>query len=310
MALHFDLVDLRLFVFIAEESNLTRAAARAHLSLPAASMRVKHLEQAIGVKLLNRESQGVSLRPPGRTLLHHARKVLGQLESLRGDLQEYAEGVKGHVRVQANTTAITEFIPPVLSAFLLSHPDVNTDLRERLSHDIVRAVNEGTADIGIVADSVDTAGLQAMPYRQDRLVLAASARHPLARKRALDFAATLDYDYVALHEGSAIHSFLAQAAAQLRRPLKIRTQVSSFEAVCRMIAADVGIGILPESAARRHAASLDIRLVRLSNDWAARNLLICVRELDSLPLFARHLIAMLEADGRGEASPPRARPQR
>ncbi|KMN33175.1 MULTISPECIES: LysR substrate-binding domain-containing protein [Chromobacterium] len=305
--MHFDLVDLRLFVFIAEESSLTRAAARAHLSLPAASMRVKHLEQALGVQLLNRESQGVSLRPPGRTLLHHARKVLNQLESLRGDLQEYATGIKGHVRVLANTTAITEFIPPVLSAFLLSHPDVNTDLRERLSRDIVRAVRDGTADIGIVADSADTSGLQVMPYRQDRLVLAAAARHPLARRRSLDFAATLDYDYIALHEGSAIHSFLTQAATQLRRPLKIRTQVSSFEAVCRMIAADVGIGILPESAARRHACSLDLQLVRLSNVWAVRNLLICVRELDKLPLFARQLIAMLEADGRGEALPPRPR---
>lgn len=305
--MHFDLVDLRLFVFIAEESSLTRAAARAHLSLPAASMRVKHLEQALGVQLLNRESQGVSLRPPGRTLLHHARKVLNQLESLRGDLQEYATGIKGHVRVLANTTAITEFIPPVLSAFLLSHPDVNTDLRERLSRDIVRAVRDGTADIGIVADSADTSGLQVMPYRQDRLVLAAAARHPLARRRSLDFAATLDYDYIALHEGSAIHSFLTQAATQLRRPLKIRTQVSSFEAVCRMIAADVGIGILPESAARRHACSLDLQLVRLSNVWAVRNLLICVRELDKLPLFARQLIAMLEADGRGEVLPPRPR---
>ena len=305
--MHFDLVDLRLFVFIAEESSLTRAAARAHLSLPAASMRVKHLEQALGVQLLNRESQGVSLRPPGRTLLHHARKVLNQLESLRGDLQEYATGIKGHVRVLANTTAITEFIPPVLSAFLLSHPDVNTDLRERLSRDIVRAVRDGTADIGIVADSADTSGLQVMPYRQGRLVLAAAARHPLARRRSLDFAATLDYDYIALHEGSAIHSFLTQAATQLRRPLKIRTQVSSFEAVCRMIAADVGIGILPESAARRHACSLDLQLVRLSNVWAVRNLLICVRELDKLPLFARQLIAMLEADGRGEALPPRPR---
>ena len=270
-------------------------------------MRVKHLEQALGVQLLNRESQGVSLRPPGRTLLHHARKVLNQLESLRGDLQEYATGIKGHVRVLANTTAITEFIPPVLSAFLLSHPDVNTDLRERLSRDIVRAVRDGTADIGIVADSADTSGLQVMPYRQDRLVLAAAARHPLARRRSLDFAATLDYDYIALHEGSAIHSFLTQAATQLRRPLKIRTQVSSFEAVCRMIAADVGIGILPESAARRHACSLDLQLVRLSNVWAVRNLLICVRELDKLPLFARQLIAMLEADGRGEALPPRPR---
>lgn len=296
MAIHFDLVDLKLFVYIAEENSLTRAAVRAHMSLPAASMRIKNLEQSIGVKLLNRETQGITLRPAGQALLHHARQVMNQLENLRGDLQEYARGIKGYIRILANTTAMTEFLPAVLSQFLVTHPDVNIDLRERLSGDIVRAVSEGTTDIGIVADSVRTEGLDVLPYRSDRLVLAVAATHELAKTKSVAFADTLDHDYIVLHEGSAIHSFLVQAANELRTQLKMRIQASSFETVCRMIEANVGIGILPESAAQRLAKSMAIHIVQLSDAWAVRNLLICVRELEALPNFARDLVDCLVAD--------------
>jgi len=296
MAIHFDLVDLRLFVYIAEENSLTRAAVRAHMSLPAASIRIKNLEQSIGTKLLNRENHGVTLRPPGLAMLHHAKQVLNQLENLRGDLQEYAQGIKGHVRVLANTTAMTEFLPAVLSNFLSTRPDVNIDLRERLSGDIVRAVSEGTADIGIVAASVHTDGLHVTPYRSDRLVLVTEQNHPLAQGATVHFADTLKYDFIGLHEGSAIHAFLANAANELRTTLRIRIQVSSFETVCRMIEANIGIGVLPESAALRHAEHMAIRIIRLSDAWAARNLLICVQDPELLPAFARDLITCLEID--------------
>jgi DNA-binding transcriptional LysR family regulator len=296
MAMHFDLVDLRLFVYIAEENSLTRAAVRAHMSVAAASMRVKNIEQSINTKLLNRESHGITLRPAGEVFLHHARQVLGQLENLSGDLQAFVQGVKGHVRIQANTTAITEFLPNVLQAFLIAHPEVNVDMRERPSSDIVRAVIDGAADIGIVADSVHTACLHVTPYRKDRLVLAVAACHPLARATSVSFAATLEYDFILLHEGSAIYAFLNRAADQLHVPLKIRIQVASFEAVCRMVEANVGIGIVPESVAKRLARNLDIRLITLSDHWAARNLLICVRDLQSLPVFAQDLLDLLLAD--------------
>jgi DNA-binding transcriptional LysR family regulator len=296
MAIHFDLVDLRLFVYIAEENSLTRAAVRAHMSVPAASMRMKNIEQSINTKLLNRESHGITLRPAGEVFLHHARQVLGQLENLSGDLQAFAQGVKGHVRIQANTTAITEFLPSVLQAFLIAHPEVNVDLRERPSSAIVRAVIDGGADIGIVADTVHTADLHVTPYRSDRLVLAVATTHPLASETSVFFTDTLAYDYIVLHEGSAIYSFLNRAADELHAPLKIRIQVGSFEAVCRMIEANVGIGILPESAAKRLARNMAIQLIPLRDAWAARDLLICVRDLQSLPIFAQHLLDLLVAD--------------
>ena len=305
--MHFDLVDLRLMVRIAEANSLTRGAESSHMSLPSASTRIKNLEESIGTKLLYRTSQGVTLTPPGQALVHHARLVLGQIESLRGDMQEYAKGVKGHLRVFANTTALGEFLPPVLRTYLLNHPDVNIDLKERLSHDIVRAVTEGQTDIGIVAGHVRTENLEVIPYRQDRLALVVPIGHPLAQIESIDFEQTLDFDHVGLHESSAIHAFLRQVCDGLHRRLPLRIQVGNFEAACRMIEASVGVGILPESAARRHAQSMAIRIVPLKDEWSIRALLVCMRKLDALPGFARDLVDLLVADARNAEALPQQR---
>lgn len=300
--MHFDLIDLKLFANIAEANSLTRGAESSHISPPAASMRIKNLEENVGTKLLYRTNQGVTLTPSGQAFLHHARAVLQQLDHLRGDLQEYAQGVKGHVRIFANTTAMTEFIPDVLRSYLATHPDINVDLRERLSHDIVRAVSDGSADIGVVAGNVRMEGLEILPCRQDRLVLAVAGGHPLAQTTSIDFSDTLNADYIGLHESSAIHSFLKLAADKLNKPLKIRIQVGNFEAVCRMIEANIGIGVLPESAAVRYARTMDIRIIRLNDDWAARNLQICVRSLRFLPSFVQELVGILAADTQMSSS--------
>lgn len=296
--MHFDLIDLRLMVHIAETSSLTRGAKTSHLSLPAVSTRIKNLEESVGAKLLYRTSQGVTLTPPGQALVHHACLVLGQIEHLRSDLQEYAKGVKGHLRVFANTTAISEFLPPVLRAYLLSHPDVNIDLRERLSHDTVRAVSEVQTDIGIVAGTVHTENLEVIPYRRDYLALVVPHLHPLANAQSVDFVQTLEFDYVGLSEASAIHSFLNRICDGLHRRMKMRIQVSNFESGCRMIEAGVGVGIFPVSAAQRHSQTMDIKLVPLNDNWALRAQLICIRSLASLPEFARNLVDMLCADAR------------
>lgn len=297
--MRFDLVDLKLFTHIAEAQSLTGGAQRSHLSLAAASTRIKNLEEHVGVKLLSRSSQGVKVTGAGETLLAHARRVLRQLEQLSGDLQEYVAGVKGHVRVFANTTAMSEFLPAVLRTYLVSHPDVTIDMQERLSPDIVRAVQEGMVDIGIIAGNVRTEGLEVMPYRRDRLVLATALSHPLAERDSVDFIDTLDYDFIGLPEASAIHNFLKRAATDLQRDLRWRVQVSNFETACRMIEANVGVGVLPASTASRHANTMALRIVPLNDEWAERKLQICVADLGALPLFARKLVDLLVEDGLG-----------
>ena len=293
MAAHFDLPDIKLFVNIAEANSLTRGAERSHMSLPAASIRIKNLEEGLGAKLLYRTSQGVTLTPPGQAFMHHARLVLQQLADLRGDLAEYVKGAKGHVRIFANTTAMAEFLPAVLPKFLASHPDVNIDLKERLSNDIVRAVSEGKVDIGIVAGNVRTEGLEILPYVEDRLVLVTSNSHALAERDEIEFVEALGHDFVGMVEASAIHGFLAQAANDLHRSIKIRIQVGNFETACRMIEANVGLGVLPFSAASRHAKSMGIQIVEIKDEWAVRKLQICVRSVQALPMFARELIELL-----------------
>ena len=298
MAIHFDLADLRLMVRIAEANSLTRGAEAAFLSLPAASTRIKNLEESVGTKLLYRTSQGVTLTPPGQAFVQHARTVLAQLEHLVADMQEYARGIKGHLRIASNTTVMSEFLPPVLSAYLRAHPDVNIDLRERLSTDIVRLVSEGQVDVGIVAGPVRTEALQALPYRSDRLVLVVASGHELAEESSVPFARTLDYDHVALPPTSALSAFLRQTGSATHRTVRIRIEVGNFETACRMIEANIGVSIMPLSSARRHAERLAISIVALEDDWSLRQQFVVVRQLESLPAFGRDLVELLIEDAR------------
>lgn len=298
MAMHFDLTDMQLMVNVATAQSMTKGAERSFLSLPAASNRVKNLETHLGTALLYRNSQGVTLTPSGEAFVAHARAVLRQLEHLRGDLREYASGVKGKVRVFANTTAMNEFMPTILGRYLGEHPDVHVELRERLSFMVVKAVADGSADIGVTAHAGGGEGLEFLPYRTDRLVLVTHENHALAAKTAVDFEETLAYDYVGLSETSAIHAFLVQAADDLGRVLRFRVEVSNFEAACRMIAADVGIGVVPETAARRYVRDLPLKTIALNDVWALRRLHICVRQFDKLPIFAKELVSLMVSDAK------------
>ena len=296
----FDLVDMRLFMNIAETNSLTQGAERSYMSLPAASMRIKNVEERLGTRLLYRNSQGVTMTTAGESFLHYAILIMQNVENLLGEMQDHASGVKGHMRIYANTNAI-EFLPSVLRTFLTAHPDVSISLRERLSTDIVRAVSEGGTDVGIVAGNVDTGDLQVLPYKRDRLVLATSVHHSLMERQKISFDETLEFDYIGLLEGSAIHAFISQAARELHKTLKVRIQVGNFEALCRMIEAGVGVGVLPNSVARRHKKNMAIHILELRDDWAVRNLKICARSFQLLPAFARELVGLLVADVAADA---------
>lgn len=291
--MRFDLSDLRLFVATGEEGSLTRAAARQHLSLAAASARIKALETQSRMPLLYREARGVRLTPAGEAFLHHARLLLLQADQLRADLHEYGGGLRGQVRVFANTTAVTDFLPEILASFLKGNPKVNVDLQEKPNADIARGVLDGRADIGIVAGPVDTLGLRRIHFSTDRLVLATSRQHRLARRRRIAFAEILDEDAVGMHSGSTLQTFLAQLTERMGKPLKLRIQLSSFDAMCRMIGAGVGVGIVPESAVLRNRDSMRLALIPLTDEWAVRERYILVRDQGRLPRFAELLIEAL-----------------
>jgi DNA-binding transcriptional LysR family regulator len=291
--MHFDLVDLNLFRHIVEAGTITHGAERAHLALAAASTRVRNMEEELGASLLVRGRQGVTPTQAGRTLLQHARAILRQAESLREDLGAYAGGAAGQIRVLSNTNALTEFLPEALSSFLASHPNVSVDLQERLSDEIVGLIAEGTADIGIVAGTVDVSALETYPFRHDRFVLVVARDHPLARRAKISFAQVLDYDFVGLDRASALQRFLAEKAAPSGQTLRLRVQLRSFDAVCRLVECNVGIGIVPETTAHRVARTMAIAVVALTDAWAMRELTICIRRLSDLPPYARQLVEHL-----------------
>ncbi len=254
--MRFDLADLSLFRDVVEAGSITRGAERAHLALAAASTRIRNMEEAIGAPLLLRGRQGVVPTQAGRTLLQHARIMLLQAERLREDLGAYAGGLAGQIRVLSNTNALTEFLPEALSSFLTAHPHVSVDLEERLSDEIVGLIAEGVADLGIVAGTVDAGALETYPFRRDRFVLVVARDHPLAKRARISFAQVLDRDFVGLDRASALQRFLADKAARIGRPLRLRIQLRSFDAVCRLVECNVGVGIVPETTARRAARAM------------------------------------------------------
>lgn len=296
--MHFDIIDLRLVVHIAEARSMTKGAELSFISLPAASTRIKNLEDRVGTRLFYRTSAGATVTPAGQAFEQHARAVLGQIQRLNGDMQEFARGIKGLVRLFAVPSAINERLPNVLRNYLIANPDVNIDLREHLSYDTVRALEEGQTDIGIVAGPVVTANLLTMPYAEDHLVLVVPKRHPLSQLHQVRFSDTLDFDYIGLPESSAFSVFIRQICHDLHRTMKVRIKVGNFESSCRMIEAGVGIGILPESTAKRHISTIGVSIVPLADVWATRKLMICVRSLDDLPKFTRDLVDLLIQDAQ------------
>jgi DNA-binding transcriptional LysR family regulator len=219
--------------------------------------------------------------------------MLQQAERMRAELGEYADGLKGHVRLLSNTNALTEFLPEPLSNFLTSHPQVNIDLEERLSDEIVAAIADGKADIGIVAGTEDVTGLEVFPFRVDRFVLVTTPTHPLAEKKKIAFVEALDSDFVGLDRASSLQRFLSDKAERIGRRLKLRVQLRSFDAVCRMVEGNVGIGVVPETTAARAMRTMKLHVIELSDDWAPRNLMICVRSLRDLPIYAQDLVKSL-----------------
>lgn len=287
-----DLTDLRLFLNVGETLNLTRAAERTFLSLPAASARIKNMEEGFKARLLIRQVTGVALTPAGEVLLHHARVIFGQLECLNADIQPYASGVKGRLRVLANTTATNSFLADALSSFLAENPEVDIELEEKLSGEIVLAIRAGSADLGIVAGGVDTSGLDVLPLFRDELTVVTSLTHPLAGASSLRFVDLLDkYQFVGIHPNSAIQTFLEDIAAGLGKRILQRVNVGSFEAVCRMVEAGAGIAVVPRACAARYSRPAQLAVLTLEDEWALRERLLVRPKGRDLPQFAERFIA-------------------
>jgi len=294
--MRFDLTDLRLVLNVAEAASITHGAARSGLALASASERIRDMELALGAALFERKRRGVNPTPAGTALIHHARIVTRQMELMRGELDVFAKGLRGSVRVLSNTAALQAFLPPILGTFLAAHPNVDLALEERPSPEIVRAIARGAADIGIVADAVDPAvELETFPFAEDRLVLVAPAKHPLAHRRRIVFADTLPYDFVGLPAGAALQDHIDGHAARAGRQLRLRVRLPGFDAICRLVESGIGLAVVPQAAADRCRRSMSIRTIPLTDAWALRRLRLCVKDARALPAHAQWLLSHLRS---------------
>jgi DNA-binding transcriptional LysR family regulator len=293
MAMRFDLVDLQLFIAVADARSITRGALRANLALASASARIKGLEAALGTALLKRGRRGVELTAAGESLLDHARIIIHNVEAMRGDLAAYASGVRASVLLLANTSGLSEHLPRALAAFLREHPDINVDVEERESADIATAIATGAADLGFAAEHALPDSIERFLFSEDRLMLVASRRSDLGNRRQIDFQEVTGRDFVGLTASTALQVHISKHAARLGARLRFRARLRDFDAICQMVAADVGVAVVPEAAARRCARSMPIMMIRIRDSWANRKLTICARSFKALPRPAKQLAEYL-----------------
>jgi DNA-binding transcriptional LysR family regulator len=291
--MRIDLLTLKLFVAVCEHRSISRAADAENIAASAISKRISLLEGLLRVSLFSRSNKGLDLTPAAYSLLQHARIILRDVGQLESELFDHSKGLRGQIRLHASVSTIVQYLPADIRDFLTAHPGIEIELEEGLSQDVVRAVSENAADIGIFGGSALAPGLHVLPYRTDRLVVLMPDDHPLSRASRLKFAELADFYFVGPQKGSYLNSLVLRAAADLSHPLRLRIRVNGFETVRSMVEAKLGIGLVPEHHAARYVSTAPLVAVSLDEDWAIRRWNICVREVASLPppvqLLMKHL---------------------
>ncbi|WP_409076608.1 LysR family transcriptional regulator (plasmid) [Pantoea sp. C3] len=292
---NFDLQSLRLFLLAAEAGSLTKAASQSNITLSAASKRIAELEKNFECRLFIRLPRGLELTAAGQGVVRHARKVLDNVNQMASEMIDYSSGVLGHIRVAANVSAVIQFLPNDLARFHQQHPRLRILLEEALSEDIVDQVDSGRIDIGIFADNVAASGIRTFPYRYDRLVLLVPSGHPLAHLTSVSFCETLGYDYVGLNQGSSLLRRISDAAISSGKILRVNIQVTSFDALCRMIQEGHGIGILPSGAISQTLHGQKLIAISLNDSWAHRTLKIGIHAENTLQPESEKLLRFLRS---------------
>ena len=289
----FDFVTLRLFCAVAQSGSITKGAEICHLALSAASRRLSDFEAATGAQLLERSQKGVQLTPAGHLALQHCIRLFQGLERFNSELSDYSQGIRGHVRLWANMSSLTEYLPSILHDFLSHHTDIVLELEEQLSGDIARALVDGIADIGVLANETPMDGLTVMPFQTNELVVLCHASHPLAKRKKVDFKTCLQYDFVGLNQGSSLLELTSRVAEKAGEHMHMRVQVRSFDAMCHMIAAGLGVGVLPLGACASQVQALKLKVVRLNDPWAQRQLAVAFNPQRELSPSAQLLLSAL-----------------
>ncbi|MEM5437699.1 LysR family transcriptional regulator [Paraburkholderia diazotrophica] len=293
--LRFDLTTLRLFEATAELGAVTKAADRLALAPAAASRRISELEAQFGVALFERRPHGMTLTDAGRTLLAHARSMIHSAVRMHDDASAFRQGDRGVVKIAACTSAVLQFLAEDIQRCHAIYPGIRVDLQELNSHGVMQALSRNVVDIGIYEASLGRLDLPTQPYREDRLVVLTTAGHPLAGLEQVTLHDLFAYDVIGLTEGSAISLALGRLANQSDRMLHMRIRVGSFDSMTAMVAAGVGIGVMPLGVARVLASGKRFRMLPIEGPWATRQFLLCNLPPESISSSALSVIELLAA---------------
>jgi DNA-binding transcriptional LysR family regulator len=285
--MRLDPTSLKLFISVVEQGTIAAAAEHEHIAAAAISKRISELEDNLKIRLLIRTNKGIRPTPAGVALSTMARRALHELDEISVQMRDYSRGLRGFIRVYANISAITQFLPQDIKLFLNDYPNVQVDLEEKITSTIIKSVAENAADVGIFSGDAPDTDVEIRPYREDTLALVVPADHPLRDKPGFRFADALEHDFIGLHRGSAINRILSAAADDEKRNIRLKVQVTGFDALCFMVNSGLGIGVLPLDIARRYSVMFDLRIIPLAEPWARRKIQICVRSFDSLPTAAK-----------------------
>ncbi len=291
-----NLTTLRMFLSVHTLGNLSKAAEREHIAPSAISKRLQDLETEVGAPLFYRHARGVTPTPAGEVLAVHVRKLFDDVNRMSAELSEFTSGMRGQVRIHAHSSAVVQYLPSEIASFTEVYPAVRVVLREETSPYVLQSTLDGVADISIFANNMDAPpGLQVLSYKRDRLVALFAAANPLAGRTSIAFSDIRDSDHISLETGSSLQLLLAQAAESMGFELNTRIEVKTFEAAMRMVEVGLGVAIMPEGVVAACGGNLAVRAVRLSNVWAERNLVICIRDEDKLTASARLMLHHLRA---------------
>lgn len=295
--MHFELLDLRLLLAIADAGSLSKAAQRFPIALSAASNRLRKFEQSCGVEIFARSADGMTPTPAGRFILERAARVASEAEQLKDTVRDLRGERRVTVRLAGTTVAISTFLPEAVGRFLAEHPEVDLQLLEHGSPEVLQAVRSGDVELGIMDGNAVGDAVMSLPFRSDRLVLLVAAGHALAGRSSIRLRDALEYAFICLPAKRAMQRFIESMASSSGRPLKIRVRASSFDAIAQLVAGDAGIAMLPETAAARFAKEMPVRIVALDEPWAIRELRVCFADLATLSPHAERLLGYLGPHG-------------
>lgn len=293
--MRYELTDLKVFLAVASKRSLSAAAESVHLSTPSASYRLKNLEQSLGCTLFERTSKGMVLTPAGLTVKIFAEKIMNTAGRLESEVVRHKIGTKGNIRLFANSSTLNRLMP-ILSTYLSRYPNVNIDLTEHLSEETVKAVQQGNADIGLVAGPVDTQGLESILYGEDELIFITPPHHPLSDQPQTSLANAVSYDLISVGRETSNFKYLENLAKNIGTSLRVRVHAPSFNSVIQCVRNGAGVALVPYSVAEPDILSGNVACVHIQEPWAVRPQQLVTKCAEDLPEYARHLMSSIVGD--------------